>query len=69
MPGGIEEQCRTVWANVLAALHETGMDLSNLVKVTTFLSDRACADANTAVRTEVLGRSPTRTDRAHRRHL
>lgn len=31
------------------------MDPSNLAKVTTFLSDRAYANANTAVRTEVLG--------------
>ena len=31
------------------------LDLSNLAKVTTFLRDRAYADANTAVRTEVLG--------------
>ncbi len=55
VPVGIDEQCRVVWANVLAALHEADMDISNLIKVTTFLSDRAHADANTAVRTAVLG--------------
>ncbi|WP_243706386.1 RidA family protein [Micromonospora sp. KC721] len=31
------------------------MDVTNLVKVTTFLSDRAYASVNTAVRNEVLG--------------
>jgi len=31
------------------------MDVTNLVKVTTFLSDRADAAVNTAVRNDVLG--------------
>ncbi len=31
------------------------MGITNLVKVTTFLSNRSYATANTAVRTEVLG--------------
>lgn len=62
VPVGIEEQCRLVWANVLAALNEAGMDVSNLIKVTTFLSDRAYAEVNTAVRTEVLsGHRPALT--------
>lgn len=55
VPVGIEEQCRTVWANLLASLLQAGMNISNLVKVTTFLSDRAFAEANTAVRNEILG--------------
>lgn len=55
VPVGIEEQCRLVVPNVLAALHEADLDVTNLIKVTTMLSDRAYADANTAVRTEVLG--------------
>lgn len=55
VPDDIEGQCRVAWANVLAALHEAGMDVTNLIKVTTFLSSRAYAEANTAVRTEVLG--------------
>lgn len=55
VPVGIEAQCRLVWANLLASLNEVGMDVNNLIKVTTFLSDRAYADANAAVRTEVLG--------------
>lgn len=55
VPDGIEAQCRQVWANLTAVLHETGMDVTNLVKVTTFLADRADAGVNTRVRAEVLG--------------
>lgn len=55
VPEGVEDQCRLVWANLTAALTAAGMGLTNLVKVTTFLSDRAHADINTAIRAEVLG--------------
>ncbi|MCK2220063.1 RidA family protein [Actinomadura sp. ATCC 31491] len=55
VPEGFEAQCRLVWANVLAALRAAGMDVPNLVKVTTYLSDRAHAGTNGAVRREVLG--------------
>lgn len=55
MPEGIEDQCRLVWANLAATLTAARMDVTNLVKVTTFLGDRAHAAANTAVRAEVLG--------------
>jgi 2-iminobutanoate/2-iminopropanoate deaminase len=55
IPDGIETQCRLVWTNLTAVLREAGMGVTNLVKVTTFLSDRAHAAVNTAVRNEVLG--------------
>ncbi|MQA12276.1 MAG: RidA family protein [Pseudonocardiaceae bacterium] len=55
VPDGFGSQCRQVWANVAAALAYHGMELSNLVKVTTFLSDRAYREENSAVRQEVLG--------------
>jgi enamine deaminase RidA (YjgF/YER057c/UK114 family) len=55
VPEGFEEQCRVVWGNITAALHEAGMEVSSLVKVTTFLSDRQYADINGDVRREVLG--------------
>jgi len=55
VPDGIEDQCRLVWTNLTAALTGAGMDVTNLVKVTTFLSDRQYAAANTLIRTEVLG--------------
>lgn len=62
VPDGIEPQCRLVWANLTAALTAAGMDVTNLVKVTTFLGDRAYAAANTAVRNEVLrGHRPALT--------
>ena len=55
VPAGIEDQCRLVWANLTTALTAAGMGVTNLVKVTTFLGDRADAATNTAVRAEVLG--------------
>ena len=58
LPDGFEGQARQVWRNVEAQLHAAGMGLDNLVKVTTFLSDRRYGAMNRAVREEVLaGRS------------
>ncbi|MGW4411966.1 RidA family protein [Nonomuraea sp. NPDC004702] len=51
----LPSQCRQVWANLAAALAHHGMGLSDLVKVTTFLSDRAYQEENSAIRREVLG--------------
>ena len=48
------EQCRQCWANLEVQLRAADMTLDNLVKVTTFLSDRRYADQNRAVRLEVL---------------
>lgn len=56
------EQCRQCWANIETQLHAADMTLDNLVKVTTFLSDRRYADQNRAVRLEMLeGRQPALT--------
>lgn len=55
LAAGFAEQCRQAWANVVAALAHHGMGLSELVKVTTFLSDRAYRAENSAIRREVLG--------------
>jgi enamine deaminase RidA (YjgF/YER057c/UK114 family) len=52
---GFAAQCRQAWANVAAALAHHGMGLSDLVKVTTFLSDRSYREENSAIRREVLG--------------
>ena len=62
VPDRIEDQCRLVWANLTAALAAAAMDVTNLVKVTTILSDREYAAANTNIRNEVLGdhRPPSR---------
>ena len=55
-------QCRQVWANVETQLKAADMTLDNLVKVTTFLSDRRFALENRRVRLEILdGRTPALT--------
>ena len=58
LPADFEGQARQVWRNIEAQLRAAEMSLDNLVKVTTFLSDRRYGAANRAVREEVLaGRS------------
>lgn len=49
------EQCRTVWRNIADTLEAAGMEVEDLVKVTTYLADRRDADENGAIRREVLG--------------
>jgi 2-iminobutanoate/2-iminopropanoate deaminase len=62
VPPDFKSQCRLAWANVEAQLKAAGMTLDNLVKVTTFLSDRRYCLENSEVRTEVLEkRSPALT--------
>ncbi|MDQ3737977.1 MAG: RidA family protein [Actinomycetota bacterium] len=55
VPPDFATQCRQVWANVLNQVTEAAMTSANLVKVTTFLADRANADENRAIRSEILG--------------
>ncbi|MFG1816385.1 RidA family protein [Kribbella sp. NPDC049174] len=55
VPESFEAQCRMVWRNVLAVLAEAGMGVRNLVKVTTYLSDRQYRAINSKIREEVLG--------------
>ncbi|MFI7059586.1 RidA family protein [Kribbella sp. NPDC050124] len=55
VPESFEAQCRMVWRNVLAVLAEAGMGVKNLVKVTTYLSDRQFRALNSKIREEVLG--------------
>lgn len=55
VPAGFEAQCRQVWANIEAVLEDADLGLDNLVKVTTFLTDRKQAEANGRIRREVLG--------------
>ena len=62
VPGDFTSQARLAWANVEAQLRASGMTLDNLVKVTTFLADRAHAVENREVRNAVLaGRTPALT--------
>lgn len=53
-PGDFESQCRLVWANIEAQLEAAEMGISNLTKVTIFLSSREYADINSTVRQEFL---------------
>ena len=55
VPGDFPAQARLVWGNVLAQLDAAGMSVTNLVKVTTFLSSREFALANREIRQEILG--------------
>jgi 2-iminobutanoate/2-iminopropanoate deaminase len=62
VPAAFADQCRLVWRNVEAQLRAAGMGLGDIVKVTTFLSDRADAAENSAIRQEVLaGLTPALT--------
>jgi 2-iminobutanoate/2-iminopropanoate deaminase len=55
VPTDFPSQSRLAWRNVVAQLHAAGMSVSNLVKVTVFLSSRDYALANREIRREVLG--------------
>jgi 2-iminobutanoate/2-iminopropanoate deaminase len=62
LAGDFIGQCDQVWSNVETQLAAAGMTLDNLVKVTTFLSDRAFAEQNRAVRLRrLVGRQPALT--------
>ena len=56
VPESFPEQARLVWRNIEAQLRAADMSLEDLVKITTFLSDRKFADENGAIRREVLGK-------------
>jgi enamine deaminase RidA (YjgF/YER057c/UK114 family) len=62
VPAAFADQCRLVWRNVEAQLRAAGLGLADIVKVTTFLADRAYAQENSAIRQEVLaGLTPALT--------
>lgn len=44
-----------VWDNIEAQLSTADMDHENIIKITTFLSDREYAEENSAIRQERLG--------------
>ncbi len=57
-----ETQCRQVWTNLKAVLTSAGMTTHDLVKVTTYLSDRRYRQANSLIRREELdGAAPALT--------
>src|SRR5271169_3113252 len=55
VPQGFRAQCRLVWANVSAQLRAADMTLENIVRITTYLSDRSYGQENRDVRGEVFG--------------
>lgn len=55
VPEGFEAQCEAVWRNIGCVLVDAGMGYTDLVKVTTFLTDRAQADRNGEIRRAFLG--------------
>ena len=56
-----ETQCHLVWANTSKILNEGGMELSDIVKVTTFLPNRDDAAAYRRIRDEYLSHEPAST--------
>ena len=55
VPDAAEDQARVIWAHISAVLASASMSVTDIVKVTTYLSSRDVASANTQVRNEVLG--------------
>lgn len=55
VPSSFKEQAETVWSNIIAQLEAADMSIENLVKATTFLSDRQYRDENRTVRQAMLG--------------
>ena len=55
VPQGFAAQCNVIWDNLEAILASAGMTVANLVKVSTYLTDRAQAAENREIRTRRLG--------------
>ena len=55
IPSDAEAQCALAWRNLQAQLHAAGMEITNLVKITTIVRDPADTVALRAGRAAVLG--------------
>ena len=55
VPTSFEEQCEQVWRNIRDVLTSASMSYENLVKVTTFLTDKDQAAQNSEIRRKHLG--------------
>ncbi len=55
VPSTFTEQAEQAWANLNAQLKAAGLGLGNIVRHTTYLSDRKYRAENSAVRRRVLG--------------
>jgi len=54
VPSTFKEQAETVWKNILAQLQAADMSVENIVKATTFLSDRRYRVENRDIRQSML---------------
>jgi 2-iminobutanoate/2-iminopropanoate deaminase len=62
VPENFEEQVEVVWQRIGAILAEQGMNWSNLVKVTTFVTKQENVSKTSAIRKRILGDArPTAT--------
>ncbi len=55
LPSGITAQAEQVWKNIFATLRAAGMEPSDLVKTTTYLTNAADVEAYGKVRAKYLG--------------
>lgn len=55
LPDTFAGQCQAAWENIREVLRSANMGIDNLVKVTTFLSDRRYAIENREIRQRYLG--------------
>ncbi|WP_394823800.1 RidA family protein [Pendulispora albinea] len=55
VPTDFEAQCEAVWSNIHEVLKSAGMGFEHLVKVTTYLTHRDQAEANSRIRRRILG--------------
>ncbi len=55
VPTDFKSQCELVWNHICVQLEEANMRTDNLVKVTTYLSDRKYREENSAIRQNYLG--------------
>lgn len=55
VPETFSDQAEQAWANVAAQLEAAGLTMDNIVRHTTYLSDRKYRTENRAIRRQVLG--------------
>jgi 2-iminobutanoate/2-iminopropanoate deaminase len=55
VPTDFRDQCKLVWQNIELQLQKADMQLTDIVKITVFLSDRKYREENALVRKEILG--------------
>ncbi len=61
-PGeGLERQLTLIWSNLRSILAEAGMTVDKIVRITSYLTDPAYAEANAAARVKALGGRPVPT--------